>query len=113
MSRSSPIRSKIRAEAPNIKQLYWILGGLSLIAVFLIFFVIGDYGLYQIYQVNRQKQQIQAHIKQLMVEQDSLLAERRRLESDLSYIEKLAREKYRMAKKGEKVFRVIERSSKK
>jgi cell division protein FtsB len=113
MARSSSTRSKTRAEAPNIKQLYWILGGLSLITVFLIFFVIGDYGLYQIYQVNRQKQHIQAHLKQLMAEQDSLLAERQRLEGDLNYIEKLAREKYRMAKKGEKVFRVIEHSSKK
>jgi cell division protein FtsB len=113
MSRVSPVRSKTKAEAPNIKQLYWILGGLSLITVFLIFFVIGDYGLYQIYRVSRQKQQVQAHIKRLAAEQDSLLAERQRLESDLNYIEKLAREKYRMAKKGEKVFRVIERPSKK
>jgi len=29
------------------------------------------------------------------------------LENDLKYIEKLAREKYRMAKPGEKVFKVI------
>ena len=37
------------------------------------------------------------------------MIEKTRLESDLQYIEKLAREKYRMAKKGEKVFRVIEK----
>jgi len=40
-------------------------------------------------------------------------AERNRLETDMEYIEKLARERYRMAKKGEKVFRVIERPTQK
>ncbi len=39
--------------------------------------------------------------------------EKTRLETDLDYIERLAREKYRMAKKGEKVFKVIPKESKK
>lgn len=103
------IRYKKRPDAANIRHLYWILVVLSLLTFFIIFFVIGDYGLYQIYLLNRQKHHIQDHIKNLKTEQDSLLAEKDRLESDMDYIEKLARERYRMAKKGEKVFRVIER----
>jgi cell division protein FtsB len=103
------VRYKKRPDAANIRQLYWILGVLALLTFFIIFFVIGDYGLYQIYLLNRQKHQIRDHIAELKVEQDSLLAEKARLEGDLDYIEKLARERYRMAKKGEKVFRVIER----
>lgn len=110
--KASRIRYRQKPEAENIRRLYWILGILSLITLFIIFFVIGDYGLYQIYLLNKQKRQLQHHIVALKLEQDSLQAERSRLESDLAYIEKLAREKYRMAKKGEKVFRVIEKASK-
>lgn len=105
----SRVRYKKYPDASNIRHLYWILGVLSLITVFIIFFVIGDYGLYQIYLLNRQKSQIQSHIEQLKTERDSLVVEIPRLENDLDYIEKIARERYRMAKKGEKVFRVIER----
>jgi cell division protein FtsB len=108
----SRVRYKKYPDASNIRHLYWILGVLSLITVFIIFFVIGDYGLYQIYLLNKQKSQIQSHIEQLKTERDSLVAEIPRLENDLDYIEKLARERYRMAKKGEKVFRVIERPTK-
>jgi len=93
----------------HLHNLYWILGILCTITLFIIFFVIGDYGLYQIYLLNKQKRQIENHLVELKYTQDSLLAEKARLESDLQYIEKLAREKYRMAKKGEKVFRVIEK----
>lgn len=107
--KTSRVRYKKYPDASNIRHLYWILGVLSLITVFIIFFVIGDYGLYQIYLLNRQKSQIQSHIEQLKTERDSLVAEIPRLENDLDFIEKLARERYRMAKKGEKVFRVIER----
>ena len=35
------------------------------------------------------------------------MAEKNRLENDLDYIEKLARERFKMAKTGEKVFKVI------
>ena len=42
-------------------------------------------------------------------EKEKLVSEKHRLENDIDYIEKLAREKYRMAKKGEKVFKVIEK----
>lgn len=113
MAKKAPrARHRQRPEAANIRRLYWILGVLSLITLFIIFFVIGDYGLYQIYLLNKQKRHLQHHIVALKLEQDSLQAERSRLESDLAYIEKLAREKYRMAKKGEKVFRVIEKPTK-
>lgn len=109
----SRARYKHNPEAHNIRRLYWILGVLSLVTLFIIFFVIGDYGLYQIYMLNKQKNRITDHIAELKQEQKSLQAEHNRLETDMEYIEKLARERYRMAKKGEKVFRVIERVNKK
>lgn len=47
-------------------------------------------------------------IDSLRVEQEKFLGEKNRLQSDLEYIEKIARERHRMAKPGEKVFRVLE-----
>lgn len=113
MRRSSRIRYSKTAGKENLRRLYWMLGGLTLITVFLVFFVIGDYGLYQIYLLHKRRKQVGVHIEQLRAEQDSLLAQRKRLENDLEYIEKLARERYRMAKRGEQVFRVIEQPEKK
>jgi len=98
-----------KAGSGYISNLYWILGLLCAVTLFIIVFVIGDYGLYQVHLLKKQKTQIENHLVDLKAEQDSLLAEKVRLESDLQYIEKLARERYRMAKKGEKVFRVIEK----
>lgn len=111
--RRSNIQTKRRRDTNNFKRLYWILGSLFGIAIFLIFFVIGDYGLYQIYQLHKQKNSIETNIDRLKGEQDSLRRESSRLESDLKYIEKLARERYRMARKGEKVFRVLKSSKSK
>ncbi len=109
MRKSRPKSIKSKDGSGYLHKLYWILGILCAITLFIIFFVIGDYGLYQIYLLNKQKEQIENHLVELQYTQDSLLIEKTRLESDLQYIEKLAREKYRMAKKGEKVFRVIEK----
>ncbi|HPD25470.1 MAG TPA: septum formation initiator family protein [Candidatus Marinimicrobia bacterium] len=109
MRKSRPKSIKSKDGSGYLHKLYWTLGILCAITLFIIIFVIGDYGLYQIYLLNKQKKQIENHLVELQYTQDSLLTEKTRLESDLQYIEKLAREKYRMAKKGEKVFRVIEK----
>ena len=79
-------------------QKKFIRGVLFLIAItLLIVFVFGDHGLFQLYKLNR----------------EILISEKNRLENDLEYIEKLAREKYRMALPGEKVFKVVPKESNK
>ncbi|MFP4546661.1 MAG: FtsB family cell division protein [Fidelibacterota bacterium] len=77
--------------------------------LFILIFVIGDYGLYQIYVLNKNKTKVEQSIRDLQSQKDSLIVQKEDLENDLEYIEKIARERYRMAKKGEKVFRVIEK----
>ena len=74
----------------------------------LIIFFFGDHGLYQLYTLKTERVQIQKQINSLRKEKIALESEKTKLKSDYKYIEKLAREKYRMAKKGEKVFKVIE-----
>jgi len=80
-----------------------LLGALMLILIFLF----GDHGLYQLYRLRAQRAEIQRTIAELRSSKKELEAEKTRLETDYKYIEQLAREKYRMAKKGEKVFKVI------
>ena len=89
-------------------QKRFIRGILFLIATtLLIVFVFGDHGLLQLYKLKRERTEIQNHILKLRQNKEILISEKNRLENDLDYIEKLAREKYRMAKPGEQVFKVI------
>ena len=75
--------------------------------VLLIIFFFGDHGVYQLYRLREEKAEIQQSIVQLREEKIRLESEKTRLETDYKYIEQLARERYRMAKPGEKVFKVI------
>ena len=76
-------------------------------ALMALTFIFGDHGVLQLFKLKREKTKIQDHIIELREEKEELVLEKHRLENDLDYIEKLAREKYRMAKPGEKVFKVI------
>ena len=75
----------------------------TLVAIFLF----GDHGLLKLYKLKIEKEKIQNNISELRKEREYLISEKNRLENDLKYIEKLAREKYRMAKPGERVYKVI------
>ena len=54
---------------------------------------------------------IQEEIELLREKRLVLESEKTKLKTDFKYIEEMAREKYRMAKKGEKVFKVIEKEN--
>ena len=89
-------------------QKKFIYGVITLIVFTLsIIFIFGDHGLFQLYKLKREKSSIQKHTSELRKEREVLISEKKRLENDLMYIEKLAREKYRMAKPGERVYKVI------
>ena len=89
-------------------QKKFVRGILLLIGVsLLIIFIFGDHGLVQLYKLKRERKDIQKHITALRQSRETLASEKNKLENDLEYIEKLAREKYRMAKKGEQVFKVF------
>ena len=103
-------RSRPRAAREQMAetQRQFVRGVLFLIGVtLLIIFIFGDHGLFQLYKLKRERKQVQIHITQLRENREKLIAEKNRLENDLDYIEKLARERFKMAKTGEKVFKVI------
>ena len=86
-----------------------VRSSLLLIGIVLILvFIFGDHGLFQLYTLKKEQNKIQKEIEEFRKKRELLIKEKNRLENDLKYIEKLAREKYRMAKPGEKVFKVID-----
>ena len=106
MARRSRPRAARQQMAETQRQFF--RGVLFLIGVtLLIIFIFGDHGLFQLYKLKRERKQVQIHITQLRENREKLIAEKNRLENDLDYIEKLARERFKMAKTGEKVFKVI------
>ena len=90
------------AQKKFVKGTIFLLG-----AVLLIIFIFGDHGLLQLHKLKKERAKIQLYISQLRENRKILMVEKDRLENDLKYIEKIAREKYRMAKPGEKVFKVM------
>ncbi len=106
--KASPRTSSVDVQKRIIRAIL-IMGAVALIIIF--FF--GDHGLYQLYTLKKERTQIQENINQLREEKIALEGEKTKLQTDHKYIEELARVKYRMAKKGEKVFKVIEKKEKK
>jgi len=101
-------RSRTSRQQLAETQRKFVRGVLLLIgATLVIIFIFGDHGLLQLYKLKQERKEVQKHITQLRENRETLIAEKNRLENDLEYIEKLAREKYRMAKPGEKVFKVV------
>ena len=88
----------IRTQIVDSQQKF-IRGILFLIGVtLLIIFIFGDHGLMQLYKLKQERKKVQELIIQLREDREQLTAEKNRLENDLEYLEKLAREKFRMAK---------------
>jgi cell division protein FtsB len=74
--------------------------------VSLIFF--SDRGLINLWSLKNEKLEIQNEINSLRSQIAMLEKEEERLKFDEKYIEKIAREKFKMVKPGERVFKVSE-----
>ena len=81
------------------------IGALTLLIIFLF----GNHGLYQLYILKKERNSIQEKINLLREKKIALEDEKTKLQTDNKHIEEIAREKYRMSKKGERVFKVIEK----
>ena len=84
------------------------LKGISFLIVFslVIVFIFGDHGILKLYKIKNERRAIQKKIATLRQEREKLKTEKIKVENDLNYIEKIAREKYKMVKPGEKIFKV-------
>tara|TARA_B100002051_G_C16492422_1_gene513615 strand:- start:344 stop:673 length:330 start_codon:yes stop_codon:yes gene_type:complete len=102
-------RKKLNTNSIAATQKQFIQGLVFLICMSLIIiFVFGDHGLIKLYKIKSQRKKVQNYITQLREEREQKKEEKNRIENDLDYIEKIAREKYKMVKPGEKIFKVVE-----
>ena len=91
----------------NYKGTNWSLLAWSSFALFLVIHLIfNDLGLIKMYELKSKKNQLHAEIQNIKSKIKDKNQEIKSLETDLAFIERIAREKYKMVKKGEKVYRV-------
>ena len=69
-------------------------------------------GIFKWYQLRNDRNLLQKEIDELIVKHSELNVELERLINDKEYIKQLAQEKFHMVKKGEKVFRVVNKNNK-
>ena len=101
-------RRELNSNSIATTQKQFIQGLVFLICMSLIIiFIFGDNGLIKLYKIKSQRKKIQNHITQLREERKKRNEEKNKIENDLEYIEKIAREKYKMVKPGEKIFKVV------
>jgi cell division protein FtsB len=81
---------------------------LVLFSLLLIFFASGPRGTYQLFHFYQQKTALEQEIKNLQLKKVELEYLKKKIENDPAYIEKIAREKYKMKKKDEQVYHVVE-----
>ena len=103
VSKRKPSKSIIATQKQFLQGLVFLIC-LSLIIVF----IFGDHGLLKLYKIKQKRKIIQFNIAKLREEKEKMMGEKNKIENNLDYIEKIAREKYKMVKPGEKIFKVIE-----
>ena len=99
-------RKKIKRNIKNYKGKLFIIS--SLLIVFSIIIISNDFGLIQLIDLKKTKHSLQDEIQILSAQQNKLNEDISNIQTNTEYIEKIAREKFMMAKPGEKIFRVIE-----
>ena len=91
-----------KQKSPKSIKTRIILVAVAAILSYVLFW--GEYNFLQLYQLNRQNNKLKAEILSTERERDELYEEIEKLKNDSSYIEKVAREKYMMGKKDEKIY---------
>jgi len=99
--RKGPPRLKPKMSFPTKVKLF-----IGLLFGFLVLYIFigGEYGFYRIWSLKQSAQLLREDIAALKAENARLEKEKALLTDDLEYIEKVARERYGMKRKGEEVY---------
>jgi cell division protein FtsB len=92
---------------PRKKILRRVLFLLLFSFIFYLYFA-GDYGFFRLLSLKAQKENTILETKRLQAQNMDLQIEKEKLRDDLSYIEKVARERYGMAKKDELIYKFVQ-----
>lgn len=71
----------------------------------------GEHNFYKLFVIEKQKTSIQAKIDTSQAIREQLNIEAERLKTDPAYIEQVAREQFKMAKSGEKIYILKDKDS--
>ena len=105
---SGQFLTRVKKEATKKKgKLRAVLILVGLVLLGYLYFA-GDFGFVRIFSLWKEKRELRLEIKKLEAKIIDLEVERKRLKNDLYYIERVAREKYGMAKEGEKIYKFVE-----
>ncbi len=99
-SRKRPQKRLTRQTVQKIKFLF----GAVLVLFALYYLSFNDYGIVRQFRMRKEIQHIQKQINMLQQQQSRIRETIERLTSDYNYIEKIAREKYLLQKKGEEIY---------
>jgi len=108
MAQKRKIKSRKTKRSGNLfeNKVAWISGAI-IFFILIQLFVFRDEGLYSLLQLKQEIRDMETHINRLEIEKAELESEKDRLLNDPDYLERIARERFRMAKPGEKVFHVV------
>ena len=108
MTARPALTSKKTARPPWVRWVRLCLAaGVLATAAYLL--VAGDSGVWRLSQRRAELERETARVDSLKAETDSLRLVLERLDGDLEFIEKVAREEYGMVKPGELLYRVVEK----
>lgn len=96
-----------RQSFPRKKILRRVLFLLLFSFIFYLYFA-GDYGFFRLLSLKAQRENTILETKRLQAQNMDMQIEKEKLKDDLSYIEKVARERYGMAKKDEVIYKFIQ-----
>lgn len=77
-------------------------------AIVLVYGVLGNHGILQRFRLQREKSELERKIKEANDETRQLQLQSRDLDTNMKAIEKVARERYGMAREGERVYRAVD-----
>ncbi len=97
---------KTKTTTQFLKAILWIAVGVAAI----YYFIISDYGVITQIRLARQEKETREKIQSLKKEQVDLHRQISKLTQDTAYQEKIAREKYKLAKKGETIYLMVPKS---
>lgn len=100
------MRRKVNKKNNHFKSKMYLILIIFLIGSFYV--VTHDLGLARLIEIKQEKTRLETSINQLTRQQIKLNNEITNLKTNKEYIEQIAREKFMMAKPGEKVFKVVQ-----
>ncbi len=80
--------------------------------IILYFFFGGDYNIYNLWKYRQKEKDLRSEIRTIDKEKEQLTTEIEMLKNDSSYIEKIAREEFKMGKPNEKIYIVKSKDDK-